>query len=114
MADPNEDTSKYPRLGQIFGWVDRPGNDWTLVLILMAGCTVFLLLDLTYEKHGYMEAERVFGFYAGFGFLAFTGLIFVAKGLRVLTKQREDFYAPHSVDVEPYPEEELGKEEHDV
>lgn len=113
-ATHKDDPSKYPRLGLIFHWVDQPGNPWKLVKVLIGACVIVVLLEFTYEKRGYAEPEHIFGFYAGYGFVMFTGLIFAATGLRMLIKRREDYYSPKSIDTEDYPEEGLERKEHDV
>ena len=48
--------------------------------------------DAFYEKHPEFSVEYLFGFYAIFGFLAYVGLIFAAKGLRKIMKRQDDFY----------------------
>ena len=114
MSDHNDDSNAYPKLGQWFHVIAQPSGTTWLIRILIGLCAVFMLWDLTYEKHGYMEMERVFAFYAGFGFIAFSIVIFGAKALRKLTQRDEDFYAPNSVDTEEYPDKELKKEVHDA
>ncbi len=114
MADNQDDPATYPRLGQfIHRLVDGPAAVRRLILVLLAAGVLVVALDLTYEKHGYNELERIFGFYAGFGFISFTVVIFGARALRWFIKRPEDYYAPHVVDTEEYPEEELDKVEHD-
>lgn len=110
MAKHHDDPAKWPALGRAFNWVDQPGNPMKLVKILAVACALVLAGQLTYQAHGYMEAEHYFGFYAGYGFVMFTALIFAARGLRYLVKRDEGYYAPHVIDTEDYPEDELGRE----
>jgi hypothetical protein len=110
----DDDPTKYPWLGRKLLWVDQPGNPWKLVLVLMAACAVAAMLEFTYEKHGHNEFENGFGFFAVYGFVMFTALIFLARGLRVLVKRPEDYYSPKSIDTEDYPESGLERIEHDV
>ncbi|PCH96551.1 MAG: hypothetical protein COB84_04765 [Rhodobacteraceae bacterium] len=105
MAEHDTDPTTLPRLGRLLLWVDKPGSDKKIFWFLVAICVVVFALDWTYEKHSYFEVEHVKGFYALYGFVAFTGLIFVAKALRVLIKRPEDYYAPKSIDTEDYPKE---------
>ena len=112
MAEFNENPETYPKLGQFLHKLATPAGTKVLIRVLMVCCLIVVLLDLTYEKHGYMDMERYFGFYAAYGFVMFTGLIFVAKGLRWLVKRPEDFYGDKAIDTEDYPEQELSKEEH--
>ena len=95
-------------------WVDRPGSAMKIVWALAVACLLLFLADFTYEKHGYFDVENIPGFFAGYGFVMFTGLILAAKGLRVLIKRREDFYGDKAIDREDYPDAELGKVDHDA
>ncbi|MEC7875783.1 MAG: hypothetical protein VYC15_03160 [Pseudomonadota bacterium] len=42
--------------------------------------------------HPHFVIERIFGFYAIFGFLSCVGLIIFAKCLGFLSKRKEDYY----------------------
>ena len=67
-------------------WLDDPANIDRLVYGLGALSAVFVLLDLM-TGH-----ERLFGFYAWFGFIACVGLVLAAKVLRMLLMRPEDYY----------------------
>ncbi|MEM0977835.1 MAG: hypothetical protein AAGJ34_09890 [Pseudomonadota bacterium] len=115
MADKDEDMSTYPKLGQIFGWVEKPGSVAKLIALLVLACVVVVLWDFTYDKYGHFMEETLIGAYAIFGFVSFTGLILAAKGLRVLVGQREDYYAPYVIDAEgDYPEDQIERKDHDA
>jgi hypothetical protein len=73
-------------------WLDDPRNVRRLFWILCAACAALFLADALYERHGEFAIEHLFGFYAIFGFAAYVGLIFAAKGLRRLLMRREDYY----------------------
>lgn len=107
-----EDISGYPKLGQMFHWVDRPGNATKLVRILIGLCIVVFLLNFTYSGKGHYSAENIPGFYAAYGFIAFTFIIFAAKALRTLIKRPENYYGKKVVDAEEYPDAELEKIDH--
>jgi len=113
MAEHKDDPATWPALGQALTWVDVKGNPLKLVFALSVACTVVVLAQLTYESHPHTEPEKIFGFYAAYGFIMFTALIFAATGLRYLVGRRDDYYAPHVIDTEDYPPEELGLEEVD-
>ena len=102
----------WPALGRLLSWVDRPGNPRRLVRALALACAMVFLLDFTFEKHGKLAAENLPGFYAVYGFVGFTGLILLAKLLRVLVRRPEDYYAPKSVDAEDYPPAGLERRDH--
>ncbi len=109
-----DDPQNYPWLGRVFLWVDRPGGATKLVVALSVVCLFLVLADFMYEKHGHYSAEYLPAFYGIFGFIAFSCVIFGAKALRVLIKRPENYYAPHVIDTEEYPEDELEKVAHDA
>ncbi len=113
MEKHKDDPDTYPALGRFFHRLAEPAGTKLVIRALMVGCAIAVLLDLTYEKHGYVDIEHYFGFYAAYGFVMFTGLILVAKALRWFIKRPEDYYAPNSIDTEEYPEAELDKVNHD-
>lgn len=114
MSKHKDDPNSYPTLGRWMSWVDRPGSATKLFWGLMVACVIVFLLDFTYKKYGHFDMEYIPGFYAMFGFVMFTGLIFVAKFLRLLVKAPEDTYAPKSVDAEEYPDEGTERINHDA
>ena len=114
MADHNDDPKTYPALGRLMTWVDRPGSATKIFYALIAVCVVVFAWEFTYEKHGHFTAEDYPGFYAVYGFVMFTALILLAKGLRVLIKRPEDFYGDKAIDTEDYPEDQLEKVDHNA
>lgn len=103
----NDDPATYPTLGRLLSWVDKKGSDKIIFWALAAVCVAVFALEWTYEKHGYFHIEDMIGFYAFYGFIMFTGLILVAKALRVLIKRPEDYYGDKAIDTEDYPEDQL-------
>jgi hypothetical protein len=73
-------------------WLDDPSNVTKIAWTLAAVCALLLAADAFYAKHGHFPIEHVFGFYALFGFVAYVGLIFLAKGLRTILMRPEDYY----------------------
>lgn len=53
---------------------------------------VLLVIDFFTTKHGHFPWEEAPGFYAVYGFIGCVSLIFIAKGLRLLVKRKEDYY----------------------
>ncbi len=53
---------------------------------------VALLLDLFVHRHVIDPWERLFGFYALFGFIGVTALVYGAKLLRRIVMRDEDYY----------------------
>jgi len=103
---------KFPALAHLFLWIDRPWGPRLIFWGLIAVCAVLLGLAFTYKNHAEVKAENIQGFFAVFGFVGFTCLILLAKGLRVLIKREEDYYGDKAIDSEAYPEAELGREEY--
>ena len=114
MNKQDDNPVNYPFLGRMMLWVDKPGSAnkifWALVIV----CVLLFLADFTYAKHGHFEVEDLPGFYGVFGFVMFTALILIAKGLRVLIKRPEDYYGDKAIDCEEYPEDQLDKVDHDA
>jgi hypothetical protein len=73
-------------------WLDEPANVERLVRGFYAVCALLLLLDLFVPKHGDFAIERLFGFYAFFGFAACVTLVLVAKQLRRVLMRPEGYY----------------------
>ncbi len=73
-------------------WLDRPENVNRIVQALVVACIVVVGADFFYHKHGYFGFQEWFAFDAAFGFLAYVGLIFTAKGVRRILMRDEDYY----------------------
>jgi hypothetical protein len=80
-------------------WLDDPRNVNKIVYGVYAVCALLGLADFVYHKHTHFDVdelvdvfEKLPGFYGFFGLLAFTGLVFSAKALRIILKRREDYY----------------------
>jgi len=73
-------------------WLDRASTHNRIFYALLAVCAVLLGSDLVYHKHAHFGYELWFGFYAGFGFLAYCSIVFTAKLLRRIVKRKEDYY----------------------
>ena len=115
MADnPKDNPENYPALGRWMMWVDEPGNDRKIFFLLCLVCAACFTASWTFTMHGYFEMEEVKGFYALFGFVMFSGLIFVATCLRMIVKRKEDYYGDKAIDTEDYPEEQMERLDHDV
>jgi hypothetical protein len=73
-------------------WLDRPENINRLVMVLVAACVATVVADFFYHKHADYSFQAWIGFDAVFGFVAYVGLITLAKGIRHLLMRREDYY----------------------
>jgi len=59
-------------------------------LLVILGLVV--LTESFIQLHPHFDIERLFGFYAIFGFLSCVGLIIFAKLLGFLIKRKDDYY----------------------
>lgn len=109
----NEDSSRYPALGRWLAGIDDKPNVDRIVYGLFTVCALLFAADFLYPKHTELAVEKIPGFYALYGFFMCAGLVIAAKGLRILVKRSEDYYAPYEVDSEAYPEDQLGRIDHD-
>ena len=89
-----------PWLARKLLWTDKKSNVdrifWALALI----CAGLSLADFFYHKHGHYEIEQWPAIYGLVGFTVYAVVIFLAKGLRLIIKRPEDYYAPLSIDME--------------
>jgi hypothetical protein len=109
----DENLDDLPALGRMYAWVDRKGSVNKLTAILIVACAIAVLADLTYEKYGHFAEEGVMAFYAIFGFISFTGLIFAARGLREIIKRPENYYGDKAIDTEEtYPADQIEIKDH--
>lgn len=58
----------------------------------MAILALTVLAELLVEKHPHFDAERFFGIYALYGFLACAALILIAKAIGVVLKRPDSHY----------------------
>lgn len=73
-------------------WLDRASTHHRIFYTLLVVCALLVASDLVYHKHAHFDYELWFGFYAGFGFLAYCSIVFSAKLLRRIVKREEDYY----------------------
>jgi hypothetical protein len=73
-------------------WLDKPGSVNLLIYILIAACSASVLADFFYHKHGEFHFQEFVGFDAIYGFVAYVGLVNLAKGVRILLMRNEDYY----------------------
>ena len=71
---------------------DDPGNVKKVLRVFYAVCAALLLADFVVHRHVVHEWEGLWGFYAGYGFVACVLLVLIAKEMRKLLMRREDYY----------------------
>ncbi|PHR55284.1 MAG: hypothetical protein COA47_14165 [Robiginitomaculum sp.] len=90
-----------------FLWVGNHGVQRGFIWLVGALMLVFIGLDYTFNRHGHFSWEAAKGFYAIFGFLAFTFVVLMGWPLRKWTGRPETYYGDG-----PYDGADEG--EHDV
>lgn len=53
---------------------------------------LLLVVDCFIPGHGHFPWEEAYAFHAAYGFMGCVCLVFIAKGLRWLVKQKEGYY----------------------
>jgi hypothetical protein len=71
---------------------DNPANIRRLLRFFFLLCALLLSVDFFYHRHVTHVWEALFGFYAGFGFIACVVLVLIAKQLRRILMRPEDYY----------------------
>ena len=73
-------------------WLVRPRTIRRLWQIFIAILVLTVLAELAVESHPHFAVERLFGFYALYGFLSCAVLIVIAKALGLVLKRRDTYY----------------------
>ena len=71
---------------------DNPRNVSRLARGLYVVCILLILLEFIVHRHIALEWESFPGFYALYGFIAYTIIVFTASQLRKILKRSEDYY----------------------
>ena len=73
-------------------WFYKKNTIKKLRIISSALFVLILLTEFFVALHPHFDIEKIFGFYAIFGFLSCVGLIIFAKLLGFLIKRKDDYY----------------------
>ncbi len=73
-------------------WFYKKNTIKKLRIISSALFVLILLTEFFVVLHPHFDIEKIFGFYAIFGFLSCVGLIIFAKLLGFLIKRKDDYY----------------------
>lgn len=110
----DDNPHEWNALGRFFHWLNRLGEENKLTWVLGAVCLLVLALNFTFSGKGHYAAENIIGFYALYGFVSFSFIIFAVKVLRAIIKRPEDYYGDMSVDREEYPQAGTERIDHHV
>ncbi|MDP6041185.1 MAG: hypothetical protein QGG64_21725 [Candidatus Latescibacteria bacterium] len=94
MNDSHSESEKENENSHVF---DKPGNVRRVIYGFVACCVVLLLADLVVHRHlsfaeGLLPVEGWFGFYAIYGFVAYTLIVAGSVVLRKVVMRSEDYY----------------------
>jgi hypothetical protein len=73
-------------------FLDSTKNRARVKMYFYISLSVLLILDFFIHKHGHFSWELAPEFFAVYGFIACTTLIFIAKALRFFVGRKEDYY----------------------
>lgn len=71
---------------------DNPKNIKRLLYGFYVCCLALIIIELFVDRHSYLAAESVFGFYALYGFIGCVFLVLASKVLRKMVMRDEDYY----------------------
>jgi len=71
-----------------------------LIYFLIFICIILFIFDFFYSRYYHFEIEKINGFFAIYGFLAFSVIIFGSKALRFFLKRPENYYGSKAIDGE--------------
>ena len=91
---------KRPLGSIIFSWLEQDNGTRNIIYFLAGVCAVLFLCDFFYHRHGHFEIEELPGFFAVYGFVMFSLIIFLATLLRFFVGRRANYYGDKAVDSE--------------
>ena len=84
----------------MFSWLEKGNSTRNIIYFLSVICAGLLVADFFYHRHGHFKIEELPGFFAIYGYVMFSLIIFLATLLRFFVKRREDYYGKKAVDSE--------------
>ena len=100
MDEKKENDSSQPAGYFIFGWLQARNSVNWIIYLLIFSCAILFVADFIYHRHGHFSIEEWPGFFAIYGFVMFSAIIFGAKTLRFFIKRPENYYGKKAVDSE--------------
>lgn len=74
------------------GWFDKPENVSKILKVFYVLCVLLVIADFIVHRHIYHSWENIPAFYAIYGFVGCSLLVFVAKWMRTFLMRKEDYY----------------------
>jgi hypothetical protein len=90
--DPTKDLNVDSKIAAQQHWLDRPENIKRLWRGFLAVLVLSVLAELFVHVHGHFAVDALFGFNAGFGFLACAAMVVVAKVVALVLKRPDNYY----------------------
>lgn len=86
------DETMHPMSRLLFGWVSSPRTPLILLVLVIVICLGLVLIDLSVNRHEYLDFANANGFYALWGFGAFALAVLSGWPLGKLLRRDEDYY----------------------
>lgn len=74
------------------GFFDKPENISKMLKVFYVICVLLVVADLIVHRHIYHSWENIPAFYAIYGFVGCSILVFIAKWMRTFLMRSEDYY----------------------
>lgn len=74
------------------GFFDKPENIQKMLKVFYVLCVLLVVADFIVHRHIYHDWENIPAFYAIYGFVGCSVLVFVAKAMRKVIMRGEDYY----------------------
>jgi len=74
------------------GWFDKPENVSKMLKVFYGICVLLVIADFIVHRHIYHSWENAPAFYAIYGFVGCSILVFIAKWMRTFLMRGEDYY----------------------
>jgi hypothetical protein len=74
------------------GFFDKPENIKKMLRVFYVVCGLLVVADFIVHRHVYHDWESIPAFYAIYGFVGCSVLVFVAKAMRKVIMRGEDYY----------------------
>ncbi|MEE2773873.1 MAG: hypothetical protein VYE27_03060 [Pseudomonadota bacterium] len=100
MVNKKHKDSSKPAGYFLFSWLQARNSVQWIIFSLLGSCAILFGIDFFYHRHGHFEIEEWPGFFAVYGFIMFSAIIFGAKALRFFIKRPENYYGDKAVDSE--------------
>ena len=74
------------------GFFEKPENINKMLKVFYVICVLLVLVDFIVHRHVYHSWENIPAFYAIYGFVGCSILVFIAKWMRTFLMRSEDYY----------------------